>query len=62
VEDRSHGVGNYEYREDGKGRLSQVLNPFGQLSTREYDLTGSPVLTLLPNGTQEERSYTATRG
>jgi RHS repeat-associated protein len=52
------GVGNYELREDTKGRLAAVLNPFGQLFTSEFDKDSKETVRTFPNGAQELRSYT----
>ncbi len=53
------GVGDLVQRGDTKGRLSQVVSPFGQTTTVERDKEGKPTLVTLPNGTKEEYGYTA---
>jgi YD repeat-containing protein len=53
------GVGIYEYREDTKGRLAEVLTPFSANTLRlEYDPDGKNTVTTFPNGAQEWRYYT----
>src|SRR6476646_3500345 len=44
-------------QEDSKGRLSDLVNPFGQTFHLEYDLDGKNTLVHQPNGAQEEKSY-----
>ena len=53
------GSGPYQYQEDTKGRLSDLVNPFGQTFHLEYDLDGKNTLVSQPNGTRQEKSYTA---
>ncbi len=52
------GVGNYTWRGDTKGRLSELVNPFGQAWWLEYDRDGKNTLVAHPNGVKEERAYT----
>jgi RHS repeat-associated protein len=53
------GVGTYEYREDSKGRLTEVVNPFGQSFRTEFDRDGKPRTIYFPNGMKEVRTYTS---
>jgi len=52
------GIGSYTYREDTKGRLAEVLNPYSQLFRMEYDKDGKNTLTEFPAGQKELRTYT----
>jgi RHS repeat-associated protein len=52
------GIGNYEYREDTKGRLYEVQNAFAQLFRTEYDLDGKLLKRTWANGVTEGRQYT----
>jgi hypothetical protein len=52
------GIGSHEYKEDTKRRLFEVVNAFSQTFRQECDRDGKPVLTVWPNGVQEERMYT----
>jgi YD repeat-containing protein len=51
--------GMWEYREDSKGRLYQVIGPFSIQPTTKlnYDLDGKLVRTRFPNGMREDRAY-----
>jgi RHS repeat-associated protein len=52
------GTGTYEFREDGKGRVNQVLNPFNQLTSRSFDPDGKLLKETKPNGTTTDYTYT----
>jgi RHS repeat-associated protein len=47
----------YQYQEDSKGRLFQLVNPFNQTTTLHYDPDGKNIETDLPNGVKELRGY-----
>src|SRR5262249_35065927 len=47
-----------EFREDGKGRLAEVLNPFGQLTTSRFDVDGKLLRETRANGTYTDYSWT----
>src|SRR5262249_33574033 len=53
------GIGSWELREDGKGRIAQVLNPFGQLTTRCFDPDSKLLRETRSNGTYSDYTYTA---
>jgi RHS repeat-associated protein len=53
------GVGSYQYQADTKGRLAQVVNPFSQSFSLEYDQDGKNTLAVHANGVREEKTYTA---
>src|SRR5207253_2875968 len=52
------GAGTWEYRADPKGRLAQLLNPFGQLTTTSFDPDGKPVQQVKANGTTTLYAWT----
>jgi RHS repeat-associated protein len=52
------GTGTWEYGADGKGRLAQVLNPYGQLATRSFAPDGKALREVKPNGTVTDYAYT----
>ena len=52
------GIGSYTYKEDTKGRLSDLVNPFNQTFHLEYDLDGKNTLVAQANGMQALKSYT----
>ena len=51
----------YQYAEDSKGRLYQLVNPFNQTSALHYDLDGKNLEVDFPNGTKELRTYYSPR-
>lgn len=52
------GVSGYwESREDPKGRLSGIVNPFGQTFSYEYDAAGQPLWQYNANNTQTRYQY-----
>jgi YD repeat-containing protein len=53
------GTGTWEFGEDGKGREAQVLNPFGQLTSRSFDPDGKLLRETRANGTYADYAYTA---
>ncbi len=52
------GVGSWEFREDGKGREAEVLNPFGQLATRRFDPDSKLLRQTRGNGTYSDFGWT----
>jgi RHS repeat-associated protein len=53
------GIHTYDYREDTKGRLTELLTPFSPQPLRlEYDRDGKNTLAVFPNGVTERRYYT----
>ena len=49
--------GFWEQREDTKGRLSEVVNPLGQLFGVQYDRDGKPLRKTLANGSWTDYGY-----
>ncbi len=52
------GVGTWEFREDGKGREAEVLNPFGQLAGRRFDPDSKVLRETRGNGTYSDFGWT----
>jgi YD repeat-containing protein len=55
------GVGTWQFGEDSKGRIAEVLNPHGQYTSRQFDPDGKLTKETKANGTVSNYSYT-TRG
>ncbi len=51
------GTGTWEWRGDGKGRTAEILNPFGQLTTRKFDPDGKTLRETRSNGTWSDFAY-----
>jgi RHS repeat-associated protein len=52
------GVGTYQYREDSKGRLTEVVNPFNQSFVTQFDKDGKPIYRQWWHGGKEYLYYT----
>jgi YD repeat-containing protein len=52
------GVGTYQYREDSKGRLTEVVNAFNQTFKTEFDRDGKPTYRQWWHGGKEFLYYT----
>lgn len=53
-----NGLSTWEFGEDSKGRLCEVLNPLNQLTRTLHDAADQPIARYLSNGASQLYSYT----